>query len=220
MILGDYEKARMLLEQSLAIYKQQSEDYVGVAWVLCYLGNIYKLVGDYEEAKKLIEQSLFIYRKYFSSNHIFVASGLSSLASVYTQVGDYPQAKALLEESLAVYEKNYGKNHIETARVLRMLGEAYCVEGDMETAEDLINKSLLIFQQKKYPESYKSLESLADLYRKRALQATTEGDTKQAQNFNNQSIRYLKQALIITKDCLPEDSQHIVRIQGKIESIR
>ena len=219
MILGDYKKAKLLLEQSLVIYKKQSEDYVGVSWVLRHLGTVCKFLGDYDEAENLLKQSLSITRKYFSDSHIFVASGLSFLGSFYTEVGNYQKAKAFLEESLIVYEKNYGKNHIETARVLRMLGEAYRVEGDMETAEDLINKSLLIFQQKKYPESYRSLESLADLYRKRALQAMTERDTKQAQNFNNQSICYLKQALIITKDCLPEDSQHIIRIQGKIESI-
>src|SRR5690606_844208 len=140
----------------------------------------------YEKAKILLEQSLSITRKYFSDNHIFVASILSFLGSVYIELGNYQKARSLLEESLIVYEKNYGKNHIETARVLRMLGEAYCGEGDMETSEDLINKSLLIFQQKKYPETYKSLESLADLYMKRAVQAMTEGDIKQAKNFNNQ----------------------------------
>jgi len=218
MILGDYQKARLFLEQSLVIYKKQSEDYVGVAWVLRHLGTVYKLLGDYEKAKILLDQSLSITRKYFSDNHIFVASILSFLGSVYIELGNYQKARSPLEESLIVYEKNYGKNHIETARVLRMLGEAYCGEGDMETSEDLINKSLLIFQQKKYPETYKSLESLADLYMKRAVQAMTEGDIKQAKNFNNQSVAYLNRALIIMNDCFPEDSQHILRVQAKINN--
>lgn len=219
MILGDYKKAKVFLEQSLVIYKKQSEEYVGVAWVLRHLGTVYKLAGDYETAKNLFEQSLIITKKYFSDSHIFVASGLSSLGGVYTELGNYQKAKSLLEESLTVYEKNYGSKHIETARVLRMLGQAYCAEGEMETSEDLINKSLLVFQQKKYPESYKSLESLGDLYMKKATLAMIEGDKKQAQHFNHQSINYFKQALIIGHDYFSEDSQHIIRMQEKLNNI-
>jgi tetratricopeptide (TPR) repeat protein/DNA-binding CsgD family transcriptional regulator len=218
MVLGDYQKAKALLEQSLMIYKQQSENYVGVSWVLGYLGTVYKLLGDYSKAKKLLEQSLTITKKYFSDDHIFVAANLSSLASVYTEEGNYQKAKTLLTKSLAVYEKNYGKNHIQTARVLKMLGEAYCGEGeDMEAAEDLINTSLLVFQ--KYPESYKSLESLADLYKKKAMQAMAEGDAKQAQNFKLQSIHYLKDALIVIKDYFSENSPHAKKIQLKLDKL-
>lgn len=220
IIIGDYEKAKNLLEKSLIIYKKQSEDYVGVSWVLNYLGTLQKVSGNYQEAHKLINQSLSIIRKYFSDDHIFVASAQFSLASVYIEMGDYKNAKNLLEKCLIVYEKNYGINHIETARVLRALGEAYNIEGDMETSEDLLNKSLLIFQQKKYPESYKSLESLADLYSKRAKQAMAEGDTKQAHGFNQQTIVYLKQALEILEECFEKDSPHIAKAQLKLNAIK
>lgn len=216
MILGDHEKAKVLLEQSLSIYRKYAEDYVGVSWVLCHLGTVYKLLGNYSKAKNLLKQSLLITRKYFSDDHLYVASGLSSLGSVYTEIGSYQKAKSLLKDSLIVYEKNYGKNHIETAHVLRMLGEAYCEEGDIETAEDLINKSLLVFQQKNYPESYKSYESLAALYLKKAQQASLDDDLKQAQNFRAQAIRYLKQALVIANTCFTNDSTHIARIHSKL----
>jgi len=216
MILGDYEKAKVLLDQSLSIYRKYAEDYVGVSWVLCHLGTVYKLLGNYSKAKNLLKQSLLITRKYFSDDHLYVASGLSSLGSVYTEIGSYQKAKSLLKDSLIVYEKNYGKNHIETAHVLRMLGEAYYGEGDMETAEDLINKSLLVFQQKNYPESYKSYESLAALYLKKAQQASLDDDLKQAQNFRAQAIRYLKQALVIANTCFTNDSIHIARIHSKL----
>lgn len=219
MILGDYEKAKELFEQSLIIYKKHAEDYVGVSWVLGYLGVVHNSLGYHDKAKLLLEQSLSISRKYFSDDHLFVASGLSFLASVYTQTGDYEKAKNLLNDSLAIYERNYGKNHIETARVLRMLGEAYCGEGDVETSEDLINKSLLVFQQKNCPESYKSYESLAFLALKREMQASSEGDTKQAQNFHNQAIDCLKQALSIANEYLPEDSAHTARILSKLASL-
>ena len=192
---------------------------MGVGWVLNYLGIVHKSLGDCDKAKNLLEQSLSITRKYFSDDHLFVASAFSSLASIYTETGDYQKAKSLLNDSLAVYERNYGKNHIETARVLRLLGEAYCAEGDMETSEDLINKSLLVFQQKNYPESYKSYESLALLFLKKEAQALSEGDIKQAQSFRNQAISDLKKALRIAKECFSDDSAHIEKIQLKLTSL-
>ena len=219
MILGKNEKAKELFEKSLIIYKNHAEDYVGVGWVLNYLGIVHKSLGDCDKAKNLLEQSLSITRKYFSDDHLFVASGFSSLASIYTEMGNYEKAKNLLNDSLAVYERNYGKNHIETARVLRLLGEAYCAEGDMETSEDLINKSLLVFQQKNYPESYKSYESLALLFLKKEAQALSEGDIKQAQSFRNQAISDLKKALRIAKECFSDDSVHIEKIQLKLTSL-
>jgi tetratricopeptide (TPR) repeat protein len=219
MILGDYEKAKELFEKSLIIYKNHAEDYVGVGWVLSYLGAVHKSLGNYDKAENSLEQSLSITRKYFSDDHLFVASGLSLLAGVYIETGDYQKARNLLKDSLVVYERNYGKNHMETARVLRMLGEVYCIEGDMETSEDLINKSLLVFQQKNYPESYKSYESLALLSLKKEAQALSEEDIKQAQNFRTQAISDLKQALKIAKECFPEDPTHIARIQSKLASL-
>jgi len=217
--LESYQKAKVLLETSLNIYKKQSDDYVGVSWVLGYLGNLYILLGDYDKAESLLVQSLLIYRKYFSDDHIFVAVDLASLGNVYIQTGNSQKAKKVLTESLIIFEKNFGKKHMETARVMRMLGEAYCLEGDMEIAEDLINKSLLIFQQKEFPESYKSFESLADLYLKKAFQAASESDSKQEQIFKNQAIEYLNQALKILKNSFDEESPHIKNVNIKLEGL-
>jgi tetratricopeptide (TPR) repeat protein/DNA-binding CsgD family transcriptional regulator len=219
LILGDYEKAKELLEQSFTIYKKQSEDYVGAAWVLGYLGTVHRLLGDCKTAKALVEKALFITRKYFSNDHIYVASHISTLANIYIAIGDYETAKTLLKENLNFYLKNYGQDHIWTANVLRMLGEAYCLEGNLETSEELINRSLLICQQKNKLASFEPLESLAGLYLKKAAQAINEGDAKQAQNFKNRAIHYLKQSLQMIKDCFSEDSPHATRIQLKLDGL-
>jgi tetratricopeptide (TPR) repeat protein len=121
-ILGNYEKAKVFLEQSFAIYKEASEDYAGTAWALGYIGTVYRLLGDYQTAKDYIEKALSITKKYFSDDHIYVASHTSALAKVYIKIGDYQTAKTLLKGSLNVYEKNYGQNHVGTASVLRRLG--------------------------------------------------------------------------------------------------
>lgn len=217
-ILGNYDKARILLEQSFALYKKASEDYVGAAWALGYIGTVHRLLGDCRTAKDYIEKALLITKKHFSDDHIYVAHHMSALAKVYIKTGDYQSAKTLLKGSLNVYEKNYGQNHVGTASVLRKLGEAYLLEGDLDASEDLINKSLLICQQKNSPESFKSLESLASLYLKKAIQARNEGEVKQAQSLSNRAIHYLKQSLKIIKDYFPEDSPHATKIQLKLDT--
>ena len=50
--LGNYEKAKDLLEQSLLIYKgYYPENHIDIAWALICLGNIYSSLKDYEKAK-------------------------------------------------------------------------------------------------------------------------------------------------------------------------
>jgi tetratricopeptide (TPR) repeat protein/DNA-binding CsgD family transcriptional regulator len=220
MILGNYEKSKLLLEQSLAIYKKKSEDYVGVSWVLGYLGVLYMYTGNLDQAQSLLEQSLTITRKYFSDDHIFIATRAASMGSLYALKGDYQKAKELLISSLKIYENNYGPNNIETARVYRMLGEAYMLEGDLDAAEDMINKSLLVFQQKKYPESYKSLISLADVYIGRAEQAASEGDPEQDAAYKSQARDYLNQSLGIIKKALEENSPHIITVNEKLNKLK
>jgi tetratricopeptide (TPR) repeat protein len=67
--LGNYEKAKNLLEKSLLIYKKHPKRFLGAARVLGYLGVVYRGSGDYKKAKNLLEQSLVICMKH-SENHI------------------------------------------------------------------------------------------------------------------------------------------------------
>jgi tetratricopeptide (TPR) repeat protein len=57
--LGNYQKARDLLEQSIALYKDHfPEDHIKVGWALFYLGQVYRIMGDPIKAKKALEQSM------------------------------------------------------------------------------------------------------------------------------------------------------------------
>ena len=219
MILGQYGKARTLLEQSLNIYKKKSENYVGTGWILGYLGNVYRKLGQYEKSISLLEQSLIIHRKHFSKNHVYIATSLAYLGNVYKDLGNHEKAKTLLENSLIIYQKTYGEYHIETARVLNNLGQVYLLEGRQDTSERFIKKALAIFQYRKHPESYKALESLADLYLKKSVQGIIQEEKRQSRDFKKQAIDSLKKALKIVKNHLPADSSHAVRIHSQLEKL-
>lgn len=217
--LGNFEKAKDSFEQSLILYKEYSKDHVGAAWVAGDLGNVYIELGNYEKAKNLLEESLLICRGNFPETHVYVANALTHLGIFYKKLGNYKKAKDLFEQSLITYEKNYGKEYILNAPALRNLGQVYLLEGYMEIAENLINKSLEICQQYNYYGSYMSLESLAELYMKKSMNAANKGEMQQSQNFKKQAINYLKQALEIAQTHFPENSPHIIRIQAAIKTL-
>ena len=140
---------------------------------------------------------------------------ISSLGNVYKDLKYHEKARILLEESLTFYQKTYGEDHIETARVLNNLGQVYLLEGRQNASERFMKRALAIFQYRKHPESYKALESLADLYLKRSVQEKMG----QSQGFKKQAIDSLKKALEIVKNHFPDDSSHTVRIQSRLEKL-
>jgi len=216
--LGDNETAKTVLEQSLSMYKEHSTTHVGVARTLTYLSSIYKNLGDYTKAKQLIDEALHIYKKHFSDDYLEVAWASIYAGEIYKELGDYQKAKKALLQSLQIYEKNYGKNHVETARVLKVLGDTLLLENDIEAAEKLELRAFEIFQQHKHPELYMALESLAELYLKKALDIKNNDDS-QFQNFRKQTLESLYNAQEIIKLHFSSNSPHFIRVQNKIERL-
>ncbi|MBN9344093.1 MAG: hypothetical protein BGO76_06340 [Caedibacter sp. 38-128] len=216
--LGYYEKAENYFKESLTIYKKYlPQNHVAVAWALAYLSMVNRGLGHLKQAKSLIEESLLIYKQHLADDCIEVARALTFYANIYRDLGDYNNAKSLLQKSFSSYEKVYGIEHINTARILRDLGAVYCAQGETKIAEDLLKKALKIFKQEKHPESYLSLEYLAELYLQKSLQSLNKKDVPQSQEYKTQAIKYLRQALVIVKTHFPEDSLHIVKIQKKLK---
>ena len=93
------------------------------------------------------------------------------------------------------------------------LGQVYMLENDVKAAEALINKALEIFQLKKKAESYVCLESLSDVYLKKAMQVISK---EESDILKRQASDYLKQALEVIKTHFPKESPHFLRIEEKI----
>ena len=142
-----------------------------------------------------------------------------NLGNIYRNLDNYEKAKILLKKSYIVYKKIYGSKHIETARVLKELGEVYLAENQMKAAETLIMTALKISQESKHPDEYAFLESLAELYFKKSIQAMKKKDIQQSQKFKDQAIFYLRQALKTAVNNFSENSYHIRKIQCKLTPI-
>jgi predicted ATPase len=99
---GDYDRAVVLCEQSLALYERMGHRK-GTSGPLRELGILAYHSGDYDRAVRLSEQALDITREFGS---IFGA-GLAtcSLSDALRAKGDLEKARTLLEESLSILRR-------------------------------------------------------------------------------------------------------------------
>ena len=214
--IGEYAKAKELLEHAFNVYTDHyGKDNIQTAWISVRLSNLYRSIGEYEKAKKLIAESIVIY-KHYDKNSIKIAWSLLHLGNIFIELGNYYEAQKSLEKSLIIYKKNYSTNHIDTARVLNSLGVFHLLTNNLDTAEILINQALVVFQQSEHPESFISLDKLADLYIKKSKQKEDSGNILQAQLFRQKAVSYLKQAKAIVEKDFPANSPYVEIIKDKL----
>jgi len=105
----DRERARQLLEQSLALYRALN-DRSGSARALRLLGFVQRLLGDYDGAWQLCQESLSIRRALGDRDG--VAECLSELGWAATLQARYEEGEQLIRESLALYQEIGGRARV------------------------------------------------------------------------------------------------------------
>jgi ATP/maltotriose-dependent transcriptional regulator MalT len=131
---GDSRPAKTLLEESLALARQESFQE-GIATSLGHLGQVALLQGDVEKAHSLLEESLKRFKELGERQDILVA--LSGLATVSFVQGDYATARTLLEECLAL-SGPVGGNMFYIANCLVELGAVVAAQGEAAWAARLL----------------------------------------------------------------------------------
>ena len=127
--MGDYTKAKNLLEKSLATYEDNyGKDHIETIRVLESLGRIYCLEGHFDKGEKLIKQALKVLQlKKYSESYI----PLENLAKLYikkhTQMlnkGNEQQsqefkekATTYLKQALEIVRKSFPENSWHTSRI-------------------------------------------------------------------------------------------------------
>jgi len=136
---GDHSQARILLEESLALYREVG-DTGGIADALYELGTLAWHQDDYGRARALHEESLALYREV--GDNVGIARVLGQLGSLAQVQGDYSQARTLFEEGLALYRELGHKMNITW--VLTALGLLARLQGDYSRARTLFEESIAL----------------------------------------------------------------------------
>jgi predicted ATPase len=141
--LGDYARARTLLDEALMLYRQVGDDD-GVAKCLNNLGRlVWRSEGDLERATALYKESIAL------SNRLAehpagsgVAVSLSNLAQIAEVRGDFVEGRRLAEESLVA--ARIEENDVSVAEALEGLAWLALFERHHETAAQLAEEALRI----------------------------------------------------------------------------
>jgi predicted ATPase/class 3 adenylate cyclase len=140
---GDYEKAALLYEEGLALYRELG-DREGIANCLYNLGFLLAYNrGDHERATALLEESLEIYRELGGEHDI--VSLLTALAIVATTQGDLTRSVTLAEEALS--RSREAGDAASVARSLGNLSYAVVLLGDYERARVLAEEALAMSRE-------------------------------------------------------------------------
>ena len=141
---GDYEHARALLEEGLALGRELGmASKADLAPLLNTLGTVTVNQGDYQQAKIFYKECLALQRE--REDQVGIAHVLNNLGVVVSNQGDYQQAQAFLEESLARFQELGIKWGI--AYALGNLGRAALCLGDFSRATTQIEESLALCQE-------------------------------------------------------------------------
>lgn len=220
--LGDYCKASNILTRSVEFYKTHanSDTSLGYARALAHLGVADRMLENYTKAQSELEESSKIYKNLRSENHIDVGWVSFQLGVTYNKLGYTKKAQSLLEQSLAIYNDHFGSDHTETARVITSLAEVYISQNRLDEAGELAQKTLAILNKQGYHQSYIALELLSDIFLAKTKVAINSGDTEQESLMKNVMLNYITESLAAARKGLPHDSEHIVRLNKKLEDMR
>jgi tetratricopeptide (TPR) repeat protein len=167
---GDFERARRLLQESLALYRELGDEE-GTARSLYYLGWMdLNWQGHIERARRLLEESLETFRRVGSKRDL--AMVLNALATMTVDTGEQERMKALFEESEALYRESGDIQGLSGS--LGVQGWAALEEGDTGRARKLLVEGLELAREIRDKEMEFWQQSILGLV------ALEEGDTGRA----------------------------------------
>jgi len=140
--MGDYDEAKTLLQESLAIGREIRDWFItGVS--LSALGYVARSLGEYSEAEKLFHEGIAVCREANDRrSEIFIVNNLAWVANAR---GDPAEARRWLQEAFAFHKEANDKTLL--AESLSRLGAAAYLEGAYAEAKQRYLESLEISQE-------------------------------------------------------------------------
>jgi predicted ATPase/class 3 adenylate cyclase/Tfp pilus assembly protein PilF len=202
---GDYEQARALLEEGLALGREQGmASKADLAPLLNTLGTVTVNQGDYQRAQMFYEECLALQREW--GDQVGIAHVLNNLGVVVSNQGDYEQAQTFLEESLARFRELGIKWGI--AYALGNLGRAALCLGDYARATTQIEESLALCQE------LGDRDGVAECLARLGGVAAAQSDAERAVALYRESLSLYQQ--VGDKPGVAECLKELAKVTGKL----
>lgn len=174
---GDYEQARRLYQESLAIAEELG-DRPGISKTNHQLGILAQDHGEYDEARRLYEESLAIDEEL--GNRPGIAVSKHQLGMLAQDQEDHEEARRLYEESLAISEELGDRKGIAASK--HQLGNIAYLTADPDAAQRLYKESLAI------NEDLGNRPAIASSKAQLGRLAEEEGDTAAARELYQEAL--------------------------------
>ncbi len=189
--LGEYDKARPLLEEALSSRRRVfGPEHEQVAESLNDLGVLLREKGDYAAAAPMLEQAVAMRRRALGREED-VAETLVELGRVYSAQGNDHRAEPLFRESLAIRKKALGNQDHDTAASMNELALLLWHKGELSGAEELFRQCLAIFRKTRVDEHPDVSSTLNNL----ALVVADRHDFADAESLFRQSLAISRKTL-------------------------
>lgn len=205
---GKYSEAADYLQQASEIFdKLNRQSYRSGSMRLW--GWTEYLMGNYSKADSLLEKALSLDLTYHGRYSTATAMTLNNIAWLQNTLGNLQKSDSLFSEVLKINKQVYPENHPETAKTLHSLAWNHYQLKNYEKAVEFSNKAIAkrkkVFGDIAHPDIAWSLNNL--------------GVIKQAQGKLDESEKYLREALAMRKEVLPENHPHIAQTLGNLGSL-
>jgi non-specific serine/threonine protein kinase len=174
---SDFAGSRLLLEESLAIYRAIG-DRAGEAYALNELAGAVSRLGELAQAQTLLEDGLVLALAVGDGRRVLSIQGM--LGGVLATRGDYDRARAMLAET-AAKDRQVGDGW-GTAISLMKLGQVVWQQGDVEGATAALQESLALLQ------AIGDRSFIPDVMVLLGLVAQTAGDEGSARSWLDESL--------------------------------
>lgn len=183
--LGQFEKAKSLLERSLQIRRRHAGDSdLQVALVSQDLAQVYIDLADYSQARKLLKNALAIETRQLELDDPRLASTLNVLGTALKKSGEPQRARKCFERALAIFERRSRVDPVKVAMVLDNLGLLFAEMGENARAQNLLERALTLHEQalgSRHPALAFSLNNLA-------MAVANLGDTAKARALFSRAV--------------------------------
>jgi serine/threonine protein kinase/tetratricopeptide (TPR) repeat protein len=151
--LGEYPKALIHLERSLALRRQKlGADHPDTLETLNDLALLHRDRGRYDEARPLLERAVELRRARQGADHPATLTAMHNLGAIYRDLSRYDDAEALFTQVLAVRRATQGPDHPDTLLAMNNVALLHLSRGRFKEAEPLLKQVVAGFKAQLGPD--------------------------------------------------------------------
>jgi serine/threonine-protein kinase len=161
--LGFSDRARDLLEASVALQRRSPDEPLALASTLLALGEVLLEQRELQRAEGAYQEALELRRKALDSSHGQVARTLNGLSALRLAQGRFGEAETLSRRALEIDREQTGDNRLDVAQSLRAVGRALMAGGRYAEAAEHCNAALSLLRERLPEEHLEVAGTILDL---------------------------------------------------------